>query len=574
MDKTNGKDAADQNKPGKRMLGELLCEQSVITKEALTEALREQKVTHQRLGEILVERGLVTAEQINRALASQMDTQAVHVSDYIIAPEIIALIREEDARRFHVMPLFKSEDVLYVAMKNPNDVLAIDQLHRQSGLKIKSFLVAEDEVLWAIEQYYQISGSVEEMILGIDSEKLSKGEKEQETAVIKLVSLMISKAVHELASDIHIEPEQNVLNVRYRIDGVLHKRHVLPKALQSAIISRVKIMSNLDISEKRLPQDGRIRLRVEAKEIEFRVSTCPTIYGENIVLRILDKSGLVLGLESLGFSQRSFEYFKSMITTPYGIILVTGPTGSGKTTTLYSALQILNKENVNIMTVEDPVEYEFQRMRQVQVSPDIGLTFASALRSFLRQDPNIIMIGEIRDLETAQIAVQAALTGHLVFSTLHTNDSPTAFTRLINMGVEPFLVSSSLIGIVAQRLMRKICPKCKEEYEPSKELLDSLGIENKNISQIKFARGKGCAACNKTGYKGRVGIYEVLKNTPGLQALVLEKVSADEIRKAAVKEGMQTLRDIAIEKLLAGITTIEEVVRVTQENIEDEVGIE
>ncbi len=553
-------------KPVKR-LGELLLEQSVITEALLKEALSEQKITHQRLGEVLVDKGFVTAEQVNRALASQMETQAITISDYIILPEILTLVKEEDARKFKVMPLFKSEDMLYIATKNPNDVFAIDQLQRQSGFKIKPLLATDEDVSWAIEQYYEASGTVEEILSSMDEDKMSKGDKTQEAGIVKLVNLLISKAVHDRASDIHMEPEEKVLNIRYRIDGVLHKRFVLPKYLQSAALSRIKIMSNLDIAEKRLPQDGRIRMRIEAKEIDFRVSTCPTIYGENTVLRILDKTGLVLGLESLGLPVGDLERFKEMIASPYGIILVTGPTGSGKTTTLYSSLQLLNKEEVNIMTVEDPVEYEFPRMRQVNVNHKIGLTFASALRAFLRQDPNIIMVGEIRDLETAQIAVQAALTGHLVLSTLHTNDSPSSFNRLIDMGVEPFLVSSSLLGILAQRLLRKVCPKCKEEYEPTTESLKALGLEEKSGKGIKFIRGKGCESCAKTGYKGRIGIYELLINSAAIQAAVLKKSSAEEIRKIAVKEGMKSLRDAAIEKLLAGITTPEEVIRITQEAV-------
>lgn len=553
-----------ETKPQKK-LGEILLDQAVITENILKETLSEQRVTRERLGEILVEHGFATAEQINRALALQMETEAVNISDYIISADVLTLVKEEDARKFKVMPLFKSEDILYVAMKNPNDIFAIDQLQRQTGLKIKPLLASEEDVSWAIEQYYEVSGTVEEIFSIIDEEKLLKGDKDQEAAIVKLVNLLIAKAVHERASDIHFEPEQNILNIRYRIDGILHKSYVLPKPLQSAVLSRVKILSNLDIAERRLPQDGRIRMRIEAKEIDFRVSTCPTVYGENTVLRILDKSGLVLGLEALGFPPDDLERFKKMVNSPYGIILVTGPTGCGKTTTLYSAIQILNKEEVNILTVEDPVEYEFNRVRQVQIKPEIGLTFASALRSFLRQDPNIIMIGEIRDLETAQIAVQAALTGHLVLSTLHTNDAPTAFTRLIDMGVEPFLVSSSLLGVLAQRLVRRVCPKCKEEYTPSSETLKALGLDKNIATNIKFVRAKGCDTCNRSGYKGRTGIFELLENSPGIRDSVLKKASADEIRELAIKEGMKVLREAAIEKLLAGITTPEEVMRVTQE---------
>lgn len=552
-----------EEKPRKK-LGELLIDQGIIEEKELKEALIEQKITRQRLGEILVELGYATEEQINRVVALQFDTQVVRISDYLITPQVLALVKEADAMKFKVMPLFKSENNFYIAMKNPNDIFSIDHLQKQTGLKIIPFLASEENILWAIEQYYESSGSVEEILTSIDQERLVRGEADQEAAIVKMINLLISKAVHDKASDIHLEPEENVLNVRYRIDGVLYKRHVLPKALQSAIISRVKILSNLDISEKRMPQDGRLRMRVEGREIDFRVSICPGVFGENTVLRILDKAGLILGLEFLGFSPEEYKQVKEMLSLSYGIILVTGPTGSGKTTTLYSSLQLLNKEEVNIMTVEDPVEYEFPRLRQFQINPKIGFTFANVLRSFLRQDPNIIMVGEIRDLETAEIAVQAALTGHLVFSTLHTNDSPTAFSRLIEMGVEPFLVSSSLIGVLAQRLVRKVCLKCKQEYTPTEEIIKVLGLEGRVEPNVKFVRGKGCNVCNWTGYKGRLGIYELLRNSSAVQALIINKSSADEIRKVAVGEGMKTLREAALEKLLKNLTTPEEVFRVTQ----------
>lgn len=550
-------------KPKKR-LGEILVEQGVITEGVLRQALAEQKVTTQRLGEVLIERGWATAEKINLALAHQMEIETVNLADYVIEARILALVKESDARKFKVLPLVINENILAVAMANPNDVFAIDQLQRTCGLKIQSFLAPESDISWAIEQHYKRVGTVEEILANIDAERLAKGEREQEELILRLVELLVTTSVHNKASDIHVEPEKNVLNVRIRLDGILHKQYVLPKALQNPVVSRIKILSGLDISEKRLPQDGRIRMLVESKEIDFRVSTCPTAYGENTVLRILDKSGLTLGLETLGFPERDLKVFTDMYSAPYGIILVTGPTGSGKTTTLYSVLQKLNREEVNVLTVEDPVEYQFHGMRQVQVNPKIGLTFAAALRSFLRQDPNIIMVGEIRDLETAEIAVQAALTGHLVLSTLHTNDAPTAFTRLIDMGVEPFLVSSSLLGVLAQRLVRKVCQRCREEYVPSEATLRALKYDSEGKS-LKFARGKGCKFCNNTGYRGRIGIYELLRNTPTIQDMVLKKTPTAEIRVVARKEGMVTLREAAIEKLLAGITSIEEIFRVTQD---------
>jgi len=549
----------------RKKLGEILVAQKVITEDVLRQALSDQKITRQRLGEILIERGWVRAEEINKALAHQMEIETVSLSDYVIDPKILSMITEEEARRYKLMPLFKTGNVLSVAMANPNDVVAIDQLRRQTSFQVKPMAATEGDIFWAIEQHYQSSGTVDNVLSGIDIDKLQKGDPKQEMGILKLVNMLISSAVHEKISDIHIEPEKNTVNIRYRSDGMLHKQYVLPKALQGAVTSRIKILANLDISEKRLPQDGRIRMRVEGRDIDFRVSTCPTVSGENTVLRILDKSGLALGLEALGFPAKELERFREMFTAPYGIILVTGPTGSGKTTTLYSVLQQLNKEDVNVMTVEDPVEYQFHGMRQVNVRASIGLTFAGALRSFLRQDPDIVMVGEIRDLETAEIAVQAALTGHLVLSTLHTNDAPSAFSRLVEMGVEPFLVSSSLLGVLAQRLVRKVCQKCRQEYEPDETLVKNLGLEEKLKPGQKLFKAVGCPACSKTGYRGRLGIYELLSNSPAIQALVLKRVPANEIRVAAIKEGLVSLRDAATEKLLAGLITVEEVFRVTQE---------
>jgi type IV pilus assembly protein PilB len=453
---------------------------------------------------------------------------------------------------------------LTVAMTDPSNVFIIDELTRITECTIEPVLADEMAIRKAQDQYYGGAGTIQEIISSIDQEKLREGEKlGEEAPIVKLVNILIVEAVQSNASDIHIEPEEKYVGVRYRIDGILHTHTFLPKNLQAAVISRFKIMAGLDIAEKRVPQDGRILMKVGNKEIDFRVSSCPTVNGENIVLRILDRSSMTIGLENLGFPPRELEILYDLIEQPYGILLVTGPTGSGKTTTLYSSLQRINKEQINIMTVEDPVEYQFPRIRQVQVNPKAGLVFASALRSFLRQDPDVIMVGEIRDLETAEIAVQAALTGHLVLSTLHTNDAPTAFTRLIEMGVEPFLVSSSLLGVLAQRLVRKICPKCKEEYDPPAALIKTMGLQDK-AGKIKFSRGRGCKLCGNTGYKGRIGIYELLKMSPEIQELVLNRSSADEIRNLAKKQGMKTLREAAIDKMLAGITTPEEVLRVTQ----------
>lgn len=550
-----------------KKIGEILVENGLITATQLAEALAEQRASGGRLGEIIVKKGWVSREEIDKSLTQQRGISTFNLSGYIIEPEVVRLIPEDFARKYKLMPVFVIENTLTIAMSDPSNVFIIDEIQRLTKLNVEPVSAEELDIRKTQDQYYGPTGSLQDIIGSIDKTKLAEGEQlGDEAPVIKIVNYLIIQAVQTKASDIHIEPEEKLLNVRYRIDGMLHRQSTLPRDLAAAVTSRFKIMAGLDIAEKRLPQDGRIMMKVGSKDIDFRVSTCPTIHGENIVLRILDKTGLVLGLESLGFPQNTLGLFKELISSPYGIILVTGPTGSGKTTTLYSSLQLLNKEDVNIMTVEDPVEYQFPGMRQVHVNVLAGLTFASALRSFLRQDPDIVMVGEIRDLETAEIAVQAALTGHMVFSTLHTNDSPSAFTRLMNMGVEPFLISSSLLGVLAQRLLRRVCEKCKELYSPSESLLKDMGLEDNIKGNLKFAKGKGCKVCNQSGYKGRIGIYELLKVTPEIQDAVLRKVSADEIRNLAVSQGMVTLRKAALEKMLLGATTPEEVMRVTLES--------
>lgn len=549
-----------------KKIGEILIEQGIITEEQLKEGLQEQRFSGEKLGEILIRKGWVSREEIDHFLSIQSGIATFNLSSYIIEPDVIKLIPEDFARKHKLMPVFVVQNTLTVAMADPTNVFIIDEIQRMTRLNIEAVLAEEMDIRKAHDQYYGGAANLQEIIESIDKTKLAEGEKlGEEAPVIKMVNYLIIQAVQLKASDIHMEPEEKVLDVRYRIDGILRRQQSIPRDLQAAVLSRLKIMAGLDIAEKRLPQDGRILMKVGSKDIDFRVSTCPTLHGENVVLRILDKSGLVMGLEFLGFPTRELNVFKELIFAPYGILLVTGPTGSGKTTTLYSALQLRNKDDVNIMTVEDPVEYQFPRLRQVQVNPKIGLTFASALRSFLRQDPNVIMVGEIRDLETAEIAVQAALTGHLVLSTLHTNDAPSSFTRLIDMGVEPFLVSSSLLGVLAQRLIRKVCDKCRDFITPSEEVLKSLGLEDKIGLDIKLAKGKGCKLCNQTGYKGRIGIYELLRNSQEVAQLVLARSSADQIREKATKLGMRTLREAAIEKLLAGVTSAEEVFRVTQQ---------
>ena len=545
---------------------DILLEEGLLSQEQLKEALEESRVSNQKLERILTSKGWVKEEDINRVMASFAGVKTVNLDNYLIEPGVISTVPQESAHKYKLIPIYKTDKTLGVAMVNPTNVFIIDELQRKTNLLIEPFMASEAEIDRAITQYYGTASTVREIIASIDEKKLMEGEKlGEEAPIIKLVNLIIIQAVQERASDIHVEPEEKYLGLRYRIDGILHRRSSLPKLLQPAVISRLKIMAGLDIAEKRIPQDGRILMRVGNKEYDFRVSSNPVSHGENFVLRILDKSTLAFELETLGLDPFGLGRVKELTAKNYGIILVTGPTGSGKTTTLYCVLQKLNKETVNILTVEDPIEYELPLIRQTQVNPKAGLLFSSAMRAFLRQDPNIIMVGEIRDQETAELAVQAALTGHLVFSTLHTNDAPTSFNRLIDMGVEPFLITSSILGIIAQRLMRRVCEQCKEPYTATKANLEGLGLRNEVGQDIKFYQGKGCALCSQTGYKGRVGIYEVLKTSPKIQELVLHKATADEVRKVAVEEGMKTLRQLAIEKLSAGMTTIEEVVRVTQE---------
>jgi type IV pilus assembly protein PilB len=533
----------------KKPLGESLVEKGIITEEQLKQAQFEAQSSAKPLRQILVRKNFITEDDLATFLSQQLNLPRIDLTNYLTDPKIVDLVPEELARKYLVIPVLKIANTLTVAMVDPLNVFALDELRMKTGLEIEPALSTETEIKKALDEHYQAKGTMEEVIDKIDQKELGikVGEElevkklqgiAEEPPVIKLVNLMIIEAVRQGASDIHIEPEEDVLRTRFRIDGRLHERISPPKYLQSAIISRIKIMANLDIAERRLPQDGRIQMKMEGRDIDIRVSSVPTIYGENIVLRILDRSNVMLDLNQLGFSSQTLEKYKQLITRPYGIILVCGPTGSGKTTTLYASLNTINSEEKNIITIEDPIEYHLAGIRQMQVNPKVKLTFANGLRAVLRQDPDIIMVGEIRDLETAEIAVQAALTGHLVFSTLHTNDAPGAITRLVDMGVEPFLISSSVIGILAQRLVRTICKECK---------------------------GKGCKSCFSTGLKGRIGIYELMLTDEKIRELTLSKASSDEIRKSAYKAGMQLLHEDGEEKIKQGITTKEEVMRVTEE---------
>jgi len=533
----------------KKLLGESLVQKGLITAEQLRQAELEAGADAKPLRKILTKKGLISEEDLTAFLSQQFDLPLVDLTNYLIEPEIIDLIPEGLARKHLLIPILRIGDDLTVAMVDPSDVFALDELHMKTGLNIEPALAVETEVKKALDQHYAAKGTLEEVIGSLDREKLEvkPGQETElkklqgiaeEPPVIKLVNMMVIEAVRQGASDIHIEPEEDTLKIRFRIDGLLHERTGPPKYLQSAVISRIKVMADLDISERRAPQDGRIQMKMEGRDIDIRVSCIPTIYGENVVLRLLDRSQVILELKQLGFLPSILTQYEKLIRCPHGIILVCGPTGSGKTTTLYASLNVINSEDVNIITIEDPIEYHLAGIRQMQVHPKVGLRFADALSAILRQDPDVIMVGEIRDIETARAAVQAALTGHLVFSTLHTNDAPSAVTRLLDMGVEPFLISSSVIGVLSQRLVRTICAECK---------------------------GKGCKVCLQTGFRGRIGIYELLIPSEKIRALTTAKASGDEIRKTAVEAGMQLLREDGQKKVNDGITTEQEVMRVTEE---------
>ncbi len=555
----------------KKTVEQILLERSFITEEHIKKAKEDSKKKGIPIGKLLVKTGIVTEDDYAQAMSEALEVPYIDLSNYLVDANILKLISESVARKHKAIPVFKIGDTVTVAMADPKDIMAIDDLSRKSKCEIESVLASESAILSAIDQYYGVQGSVEDVIRDISKDKKKEiapveldtkklAEIADEAPVIKLVNLIIMQAVKERASDIHIEPEEGVLKVRFRIDGVLYEMFSPPKHLEAALLSRIKVLSKIDIAEKRKPQDGRFNIKVENRDIDLRVSTFPTIYGENIVIRILDKGAVLLDLDILGFSKKMQKDFESLIKHPHGIILVTGPTGSGKTTTLYSALSTIDSKEQNIITVEDPVEYHLGRIRQSQINPKAGLTFATGLKSILRQDPDIIMVGEIRDKETVEISIQAALTGHLVFSTLHTNDAATALTRLLDMGVEPFLISSSVIGILAQRLVRKVCEKCKESYKPSDEILKSAGKDIK-----KLFRGKGCKNCKDTGYKGRVGVFELLIINEGIRKMIIARASSDVIKKKALEMDMKTLNDDGLEKVSKGITTIDEIIKITKE---------
>jgi len=610
-------------------LGELLLKENMVTPQQLQDALGHQKMNGGKLGKAFVSLGYVRDEEITSLLSRQYGVPSINLDHFEVDPGIVKIIPAETARKYQILPLSRSGATLTIAMADPTNVFAMDDIKFMTGYNVEPVVTSETSLEEAIEKYYgstrslqlkqeaasggQSMGSqglrlgdapsLKDMMDGpslsfddmasvglseVDIDSIADEEADIETVkseedeidlsalaksseaapVVKLSNVLLIDALKRGASDIHIEPYEKEFRVRFRIDGILYNVMALPLKLRDPLISRIKIMAKLDISEKRLPQDGRIKIRLKvedrSRDMDFRVSSLPTLWGEKVVLRLLDKTKLMLDMTKLGFEPESLERFKRAIAKPYGIVLVTGPTGSGKTNTLYSAIAQLNKPDTNIMTAEDPVEFNLHGINQVQIKDQIGLNFAAALRSFLRQDPNIILVGEIRDYETAEIAVKAALTGHLVLSTLHTNDAPSTVSRLVNMGIEPFLVGTAVNLIQAQRLIRRICASCKEEIKdvPSKTLIE-IGFPPDSVGTFKLYKGRGCGICNGTGYKGRVGLYEVMEITEAIRDLIMVGATAVEIKRKALEEGMLTLRMSGLEKIKAGITTIEEVLRET-----------
>jgi type IV pilus assembly protein PilB len=561
-------------------LGELLVQNNMITAAQLNQAQDQLKKDGSRLGTALTKLGILQEQELMSFMSKQYRVPAINLADFEIDTDVIKLIPQEVCEKHMLVPVNRAGASLIVAMADPSNIFAIDDIKFLTNLNIEVVVAPEAQIKKAIEKYYATgaaAASYDEVMDGLDESEIDFAgeddaevnvvdlEKSAEDApVVKLVNLILVDAMKKNASDIHVESYEKEFRVRYRIDGMLYEMMKPPMKLRNALVSRIKIMSQLDISERRLPQDGRIKLKLgKGKEMDFRVSVLPTLFGEKVVLRLLDKSNLQLDMTKLGFEPAQLEEFLHGIHKPYGMGLVTGPTGSGKTTTLYSALSDLNKIDKNISTAEDPVEFNLMGINQVQMHEDIGLNFAAALRSFLRQDPNIIMVGEIRDFETAEIAIKASLTGHFVLSTLHTNDAPSTVTRLLNMGIEPFLVTASLNVIVAQRLCRKICKDCKAELDVPVQTLKDIQVPAAQIGKFKTYKGKGCGNCSNTGYKGRVAVYEVMTFGDTLKEVVLNGSAASDLKPAAIKAGMQTLRMSANKKLIEGVTTVEEVVRVS-----------
>jgi len=554
-------------------LGNFLVREGLITPEQLENALQEQKANGGMLGSNLVRMGYIEEAELMEFLSKQFGVPSTDPSKLDVDPEVIEMIPGNIVQKYRIVPISLEGQTLTIAMVDPSNIFIIDDIKFLTRKNIRVTVATESSIKSAMDRFYDAGAALEDVMQefdedGVDvvqgAEDIDLGELEsaaEQAPVVKLVNLILVDAIKKMASDIHIEPYEKSFRVRYRIDGVLYEVMKPPMKLKNALISRVKIMSRLDIAERRLPQDGRIKLKTKGKEMDFRVSVLPTLFGEKVVLRLLDKSNLQLDMTKLGFEPKQLANFQEAIHKPFGMVLVTGPTGSGKTTTLYSALSELNKTTENISTAEDPVEFNLGGINQVQIHEAIGLSFAACLRSFLRQDPDIIMVGEVRDFETAEISIKAALTGHMVLSTLHTNDAPSTVNRMLNMGVEPFLVSSAVNLILAQRLARRVCVDCKEEIDIPKETLLDLGVPEEEVGSFKCYHGLGCTTCSQTGYKGRIALYEVMPMYEEIKELVLVGASSTEIKREAVRLGMLTLRQSGINKLKEGITTVEEVVR-------------
>ncbi|MFA5146432.1 MAG: type II secretion system ATPase GspE [Candidatus Omnitrophota bacterium] len=558
------------------LIGQLLVQRGLITMDALERALAEQDKSKGLIGETLIKLGFITEDKFYTALAEQLNVEYVTLKSVTIDPLVINDIPAKFACHYELIPIGRDGDTIVIAMSNPLDIHTIDDIRLLLKKEIKTVLASKRDILDAIKRYYGVGAETIEKITPEAGQEKFISVQSQETqdliesaddaSIIKFVNQILLEAYRDRATDVHIEPYEDELRVRYRIDGILYDTKVPPtiKGFQAAIISRIKIMANLNIAERRLPQDGRIKIKIGDDEVDLRVSILPTPFGESVVIRVLS-SNVLFGLGNLGLLKRDLVILERMIKKPHGIIFVTGPTGSGKTTTLYACLSKINDKEKKIITIEDPIEYQLKGIIQIQVQPRINLTFANALRSMLRHDPDVMMVGEVRDYETAEITIRVALTGHLVFSTVHTNDAAGGVTRLLDMGVEPFLVASAVECFIAQRLVRVICPKCKREVKPEKEILRELGVSHLDLSNVKIYEGKGCEACKHTGYKGRTAIYEILSMDEEIRELVLKRASSDQIKKKALSRGMRTLRQDGWEKIMLGITTPGEVIRVTQQ---------
>lgn len=572
-------------------IGQILIEKKLITAEQLTDALKIQKEKKERLGELLVNLGYISKDSLLEVLSIELNIPAVHLARTKIPPEAVHLVPKKMADRYCLIPVAMTDETVSVAMSDPLNVNAIDDLRHTTGRAVRPLLAIDKDVREAIEQYYgeNVSQAIQDVMKGMSEEGLeiqeggfgfsgaSEGSAQdllrltEEEPIVKLTNSILTEGVKRRSSDIFIEPEEKNLRVRYRVDGMLQEGLMTSRAMHAGVVSRVKVMSNLDIAEHRIPQDGRIKIKVKDRYVDFRVSVLPSYFGEKVVLRILDKSQAMLDIDKLGFEPSPLEALKKSAEHPHGMIVVCGPTGAGKTTTLYSVLKMIDHPEINIVTVEDPVEFQIEGINQVQIRPEVNLSFAAALRSILRQDPDVIMVGEIRDAETADVAIKAALTGHLVLSTLHATTAVGAVTRFVNMGIEPFLITSSVLLAGSQRLVRKVCVKCREGYEPSKELMKQLGITEAHLNGKKplFYRGKGCDTCGQKAYAGRAVLLEAITMTPGVKSMVLKGAQEHELKRQGRKEGMMTLRENGIAKVIQGVTTPEEVMRVTVRDEEE-----